>query len=699
MAVEGVFDSFEVDAEVVYAEPVEEFAFSVKATDLAVFALKDVVRKGTELFHQFELCGVVECVDFGHALFAEGELKHELRLGCILQSGEREAKKIRDSWRVSERLVAMRVGKGMDEREGSSKMEKAEIIEALNEIGVLLELKGENPFKIRAYQAGARTLESLEKFEERLEEGTLDEVQGIGAALTEKVTALWREGRLEYLEKLRRSVPAGLLEMLEVPGLGGKKIKALRDALGVESIGELKAACEAGKVAELKGFGAKSQEKILSGIVNREAYNARHLWWAAKVEVEPILSGLRALPEVECAEAAGSFRRRMETVGDLDFIVASAEPGPVMDWFVSREKVVETTARGETKASVRLAGGMQADLRVVPAEQFFFALHHFTGSKDHNVLMRRRALGMGLSLSEWGLKAAEEGSGGSGSVVLGSEEELFAALGLSYVPPELREGREEIGLSESGSIPPLLETEDLRGVFHNHTTRSDGRDTLRDMAEAAAAKGWEYLGLADHSKASVQANGLDEERVLAQVEEVAAFNASGEAPLHVFSGIEVDVLGDGVLDLPDEVLRQLDYVVASVHSRFSQTEEEMTARLVRAIEHPCVTMLGHLTGRLLLKREPYGVKVDKVVDAAAAHGKIIEINANPRRLDMDWRHWRKAADKGVLACINPDAHATDHYEFVEAGVHVARKGMLAREEIFNTLPLDDVRERLVSMRG
>lgn len=578
-------------------------------------------------------------------------------------------------------------------------MNKAEIIEALKEIAVLLELKGENPFKIRAYQAGARTLEGLEDFEEQVSGGSLGEIKGIGAALTEKVTTLWRSGNLDYLDDLRSSVPSGLLEMLEVPGLGGKKIKAVRDALGVESIKALKQACEAGKVADLKGFGAKSQEKILSGIANREAYNARHLWWAARREVEPILLGLRSLPQVERAEAAGSYRRRMETVGDLDFIVASPEPEPVMDWFVNRDDVVETTAHGETKSSVRLAGGMQADLRVVPAEQFFFALHHFTGSKDHNVLMRRRALAMGLSLSEWGLKPTDDSSRPPSASVLASEKELFSALGLAYVPPELREGREEIEMAENGPIPPMLETNDLRGVFHNHTTRSDGRDTLRDMATAAASRGWEYLGLADHSKASVQANGLDEERVLAQVEEVAAFNASGEAPLHVFSGIEVDVLGDGALDLPDEVLRQLDYVVASVHSRFSQTEEEMTARLVRAIEHPCVTMIGHLTGRLLLKREPYRVNVDKIIEAAAAHGKIIEINANPRRLDMDWRHWRKAADKGVLACINPDAHATDHYEFVEAGVHVARKGMLAREEVFNTLPLDEIRERFTSMRG
>ena len=579
-------------------------------------------------------------------------------------------------------------------------MKKAEVKTVLEEVATLIELKGENPFKVRAYQAAARTLETMEDFESRVAEGTLIETKGIGVALAEKITTLWETGTLDYLEKLRASVPAGLLEMLEIPGLGGKKIKSLHNNLGIETIEGLRTACEAGKVAEIKGFGAKTEEAILAGIVNREAYNARHLWWKAREVVTPILEGLQSLSQVGRAEVAGSFRRHMETVGDLDFIAASTDPALVMDWFVGQVGVEEISAKGETKSSIRLAGGMQVDLRVVPPEQFFFALHHFTGSKDHNVKMRQRALSMGLSLSEWGLKQAAENTSPTKPcpASIGSEEEIFTSLDLAYIPPELREGCGEIEIAQRGMLPPLPEACDLRGVFHNHTTASDGHDTLFDMAAAAAGRGWEYLGIADHSKASFQANGLDENRVLAQIEEIATLNRSGEVGVHLFAGIEVDILGDGSLDLPAAVLAELDYVVASVHSRFSQSEDEMTARLVRAIEHPLVTMLGHLSGRHLLQREPYEFNVDKIVDAAAANGKIIEINANPRRLDMDWRHWRKAADRGVLACINPDAHAVEHFDFVEIGIHVSRKGALQKKEIFNTSPLIQVREHLAAMK-
>ena len=579
-------------------------------------------------------------------------------------------------------------------------MKKAEVIEVLVEIGVLLEIMGESPFKVRTYQTVARTLETMDDFESRVAEGTLGEISGIGAALTEKITTLWEVGTLDYLEALRTSVPTGLLEMLEIPGLGGKKIKSLHDNLGTETIEELRLACKAGTVAKIKGFGTKTEEKILVGIANREAYNARHLWWKAREEVNPILEGLRSLLQVERAEVAGSFRRQMETVGDLDFIAASTDPSPIMDWFVGQVGVEEVSAKGETKTSIRLAGGMQADLRVVPPRQFFFALHHFTGSKDHNVKMRQRALGMGLSLSERGLKQTHEDvlRAKPPPVSIGTEEEIFTALNLAYIPPELREGRGEIEIAEHGTFSVLPEVCDLRGVFHNHTTASDGRDTLVDMAAAATARGWEYLGIADHSKASFQANGLDEKRLLAQIEDIAILNRSGEVGVHLFAGIEVDILGDGSLDLPTAVLAELDYVVASVHSRFSQSEKEMTARLVRAIEHPLVTMVGHLTGRLLLKREPYELNITKVIDAAAANNKIIEINANPQRLDMDWRHWRKAADKGVLACINPDAHAVEHFDFVEAGIHVARKGVLQRREIFNTSTLNRIREQLAAMK-
>jgi DNA polymerase (family X) len=602
-------------------------------------------------------------------------------------------------------------------------MTKSEIAAVLTEIGTLLELKGENPFKIRAYQTGARLLEGLgeEEIARRVEAGTLEEVKGIGEALAQKISELHRTGKLAFHEKLQASVPAGLVELLSIPGLGAKKIRVLQDKLGVDSVEKLKAACADGRVAALDGFGEKSQEKILSGIRNREAYGRRHLWTEAHEAGAPILAGLRALPAVRQAESCGSLRRRMETVGDLDFLVATTEPAPVVEWFVTRPHVKEITARGELKASVRLESGLQADLRLVPPEQFVFALHHLTGSKDHNVQMRQRALERGLSLSEWGLFPADQKHGptergnlkpeglkpedGSPPHTLTSsppqiktEEQLFAALGLAFIPPELREGLGEIEAAERGSLPELVIEADIRGVFHNHTTASDGHNTLEEMTAAAEALGFEYLGIADHSKSSFQARGLDEARLAEQVAAIRRLNESKQFKTWVFAGTECDILPDGRLDFSPEVLATLDYVVVSVHSSFKQDRATMTARIIRAIEHPHVTMLGHLTGRLLLEREGYDVDVDKVVDAAIAHGVVIELNASPMRLDLDWRHWRKAAEKGLLTSLNPDAHRTAHLDWFRAGVGAARKGWLTRAQVLNTRPLAEMKAWLGERR-
>jgi DNA polymerase (family 10) len=408
------------------------------------------------------------------------------------------------------------------------------------------------------------------------------------------------------------------------------------------------------------------------------------------------------LPQVVRAESAGSLRRGLETIGDLDFLVAASEVAPVVEWFTRLPEVQEVTAQGETKASVRFASGLQADLRLVPEDQFVFALHHFTGSKDHNVQMRQRALARGLSLSEWGLVPAEgEGTAKekaekektekrkSGKPVK-TEADIFTALGLHFIPPELREGLGEIEAAEAGELPRLVELGDLRGAFHNHTTATDGRNTLAEMVGAAEALGWEYLGIADHSKSSFQADGLSEAKLLKQVEEIRALNASHRFKTHVFAGTECDILPDGRLDFDQSILKQLDYAVVSVHSAFTQDEATMTARILRAIEQPHVTMLGHLTGRLLLRREGYAVNTAKIIDAAIAHGVIIELNANPQRLDMDWRHWRRAAERGLLCSINPDAHDTAGLEFVRAGVNAARKGWLTAKQVLNTRPLAEV---------
>ena len=577
-------------------------------------------------------------------------------------------------------------------------MDKIEIIEILDLIGTMLEIKGENPFKVRAYFSGSRVLQTMEEdLGTVVNDGRLGEIPGIGKALTEKIETLFKTGELEFFDKLKDSVPSGLLDLLEVPGLGGKKINALYQKLGVDSIESLTQLCNEGKVAELKGFGEKTQAKILSGIKNREAYAARHLWWKARKVADQILPGLRSIPEVERAEAAGSLRRGVETVGDLDFLVASSTPEPIMDWFTKMDGIVEVTAHGDTKASVRFDDGMQADLRVVPSEQFFFALHHFTGSKDHNVRMRQKALSLGLSLSEWGLRpeADKDSSRNIGTVEAHSEEDIFKALGLQYIPPALREGLGEVEAAESNNLPELLEMDDLRGCFHNHTTASDGRNTLEEMTEEADARGWEYLGISDHSKSSFQANGLDEVRLHKQVNAIRELNESGRFRCHVFAGSEVDILSGGKLDFEDSDLGILDYVVASVHNGLTQDEETMTARIIKAIEHPMVTMLGHVSGRLLLKREASKINIQKIIDAAIAHHTIIEINANPMRLDMDWRYWRKAVEKGLLCAINPDAHAIHHFDFQLAGVHSARKGWLTAKNVLNTRSLAEVKEYLV----
>lgn len=572
-------------------------------------------------------------------------------------------------------------------------MDKSEIIERLETIAILLELQGDNPFKIRAYAQGARALEALETpLEELIANDALASVRGIGSALAEKITTLQQTGELAFYDQLKAKVAPGLLEMLEIPGLGAKKVRALNQELGIDSIEALQKAAESGAVAALKGFGAKSEAKILEGIRNREAYSARHLRWQLIPVVEGILKGLRGLPAVQQAEAAGSFRRGLETVGDLDFIVASEQAEAVMDWFVQQEGVREITARGSTKSSVRLDDGLQADIRVVPNSQFAFALHHFTGSKEHNVALRQRALQQGLSLSEWGFEV--RGNDVSLPEAVDSETALFAALGLDFIPPELREGYDELQLGESGKVPQLIELSDLRGVFHNHTSASDGHDSLQAMAEGAAARGWDYIGIADHSKSSRQANGLNEARLLRQIDAIASYNDSADAACHIFSGCECDILPDGSLDLDDATLARLDYVIIAVHSAFSQPREEMTRRILRAMDHPAVTMLAHPTGRLLLRREPYAVDMEAIIEKALEKKIVIEINANPKRLDMDWRWWRKAAKRGLLTSINPDAHRVAQLDYAAAGVLAARKGGLSKHSVLNTRSVAEIKEWL-----
>ena len=582
-------------------------------------------------------------------------------------------------------------------------MDKDQVAEVLLEIGVLLELKGENPFKTRAYAAGARALEALtEPLERLVAEKRLGEVKGIGDALQQKITELVTTGRLAYYEDLKASLPLGLMELLEIPGLGPKKVKLLHEQLGVKSVAELEAACRAGSVAGLTGFGEKTQAKILEGIQFRRTYATRHLQTVGHRVAEPILAGLRAHPDVIRCSTAGSLRRCKEVLGDLDFLASSRHPARVLDAFVGRSEVQNVTARGDTKATVILTGGIQADLRVVSDAEYPFALAYFTGSKEHNIVMRQRAIQRGWRLNEYGLfRSAEETRDPALRIDCGTEEELFAALGLAYVPPELREDHGEFAAAEAGTLPRLLEWTDLRGSLHNHSTYSDGHDSLEVIAGYMEELGCAYWAITDHSRSSVQARGLDPARLRTEIAHIQAINArlaDQGVDFRLLTGTEVDILKDG-LDFDNDLLSELDVVVASLHAGISQDEAENTRRIIRAAENPFVHMLGHLTGRLLLERESYKVNQMAVIDACAATGTWIELNANPRRLDLDWRLWPYAKSKGVKCVINCDAHRIEHAGYLRIGAGLARKGWLTKADVINTLPLDALRTALRVKRG
>jgi DNA polymerase (family 10) len=558
----------------------------------------------------------------------------------------------------------------------------------LEEIALLLELKGENPFKIRAYRQGAEIVSSFDgDIVARARDNELEGIKGLGEALRDKLHELATTGKLAFHEKLRGEYPDTLFDLFDVEGLGPKKVAALHREVGIDSTAALKSACEAGKVAALSGFGAKTERKILEALARREKFADRFLLHEASTAAEILLERIRSHPKVLRARYAGSLRRSRETVGDLDFIAATDAPAELTAWFAGLEFVEEVIVRGDTKCSIRLANGLQCDLRAVSNAEYPFALQYFTGSKEHNVAIRSRALKQGLSLNEYGFT-------GEGAIPEVHEEaDIYRALGLECPPPELRENRGEIEAADEGTLPRLVELENLRGTFHNHTNASDGRATLEEMAEAAIDHGLRYLGIADHSKASVQANGLNEERLLKQIEQIRMWNEKRGDELWIFAGSEVDILKDGSLDFDDSILSQLDYSVASVHAAFTLDEETMTRRIIRAMENERVTMLGHLTGRLLLRRDEYAVNHGKIIDCAAATGTIIELNCNPRRLDMDWRWWRRARDRGVMCSINPDAHRPEQFQFLKFGIGIARKGWLRKDDIFNTRPLEEVKAR------
>jgi DNA polymerase (family X) len=567
-------------------------------------------------------------------------------------------------------------------------MNKKDVSSILEEIGVLLELKGENPFKTRAYFNAARTVSGLtDDLIKLVESGDIKKVKGIGRALAEKITTLVTTGALPYYEELKAEFPPTIFDLMKIPGLGPKKIKKLYETLGIRSLGELEYACNENRLVDLEGFGVKSQENILRGIEARKKYAEKFHFPVAEEAARTIYDHITQASGIIRSDIAGSLRRRKETIGDID-ILASVKPKDVqsiMKRFTTAAEVGRVIAEGKTKSSIVLKSGINVDLRVVSDREFPFALHYFTGSKEHNVRMRRIANERNLKLNEYGLFRGKKET----RVECRDEPELFRKLGLAYIPPELREDTGEFEAAEKNTLPELVQETDLRGTFHCHTTYSDGANTVEEMAAAAIAKGWNYLGIADHSQAAQYARGLSKTDLKKQRREIDALNRRYDE-FRIFHGVEADILQDGSVDYDDATLAELDFVVASVHSRFSMSEKDMTNRIIKAVRNKHVTILGHPTGRLLLSRDGYQVDVVRVIKAASDYGTSIEINAHPYRLDLDWRYVRFAKEKGVPIFINPDAHSTDGLDDVRFGVGIARKGWLEKADVVNTRSLPEI---------
>lgn len=564
---------------------------------------------------------------------------------------------------------------------------KQGLIAALKQCAVLMEVSGENPFRCRAYEQGARVLEGLEgEPADWIEQGLLAKTKGIGKVLAEKIEEWAQSGRLKMLEELQRKVPAGLLEIENIPGVGPKKTKLLWEEKGIDTLEKLEAAARDGSLAELPGFAKRTAEKILAGIEQRRRYSKRHSLELATLAAKAILERLRPLPQVGRIELAGSLRRSRETVKDLDIVATSTDPKPVMRAFVETPGVESVIAHGDTKSSILLEGGLAVDLRVVEADQFAAALNYFTGGKQHNTALRARAKRMGFKLNEYGL-FPDTDKPNVKPLPTPDEAALYAHLGLACIAPELREDMGEIEAAEQDNLPELLTSAQMVGVLHCHTNYSDGRNTLLEMATACHEAGYQYLGVCDHSQSAAYAGGLKPEDVVRQWDEIDRLNKKFKG-FKILKGIESDILADGSLDYEDDLLEGFDLVVVAIHSGMNMGEGEMTDRICRALEHPATTILAHPTGRLLLRREAYAVDLERVLETAAKHRVVVEINANPWRLDLDWRWIRRARAMGCRFAINPDAHVTAGLEHIPLGVGIARKGWLGPKDVINTKPLN-----------
>ena len=569
-------------------------------------------------------------------------------------------------------------------------MTNAQVARIFAEVADILEILGENPYRVQAYRRAAQIIENLtEDIVDLARRDELEKIPGIGASIAQKVKEIVATGRLKQHEELKAKIPPGLLEMLQIPGMGPKKVLLVYKRLGIDSVQKLEEAAKAGRLRGLPGMGAKTEQNILRGIQLLRSTRGRLPLGIALPAANKIVAELKELPQVERITTAGSLRRMKETIGDIDILITSPDPKPVMDRFVSMPMVKEVLAHGTTKSSVIIDAGTQVDLRVVPPESFGAAQQYFTGSKDHNIRLRELAIKKGLKINEYGVFKADTGERLAGE----HEEEMYAALDMPWIPPEMRENWGEIEAALEGRLPKLIELPDIKGDLHVHTKWTDGGHTIEEMARKAKELGYEYLGVCDHSKAMTFVHGLDERRLLEQVKEIRALNERLKG-IRVLTGVEVDILPDGSLDLAEEVLDQVDIVVASVHSKFKMKEAEMTERIIRAMRKRCVDIIGHPTGRIIGEREPYEVDFDKLLEVAAETKTALEINAFPERLDLKDVHARAAKERGVMLAINTDAHSVFQLEWIIFGVAVARRGWVEPQDVLNTKPLEELLEWL-----
>jgi DNA polymerase (family 10) len=562
----------------------------------------------------------------------------------------------------------------------------AEVAEILEKLADLLDIKGENQFRVRAYRNAVRTIGGLQApvFELVRRGEDLSRYQGIGKAMSEKIAEIVTTGKLTKLEEVKKELPEGLLELLRIPELGPRRVKELYEELGITGTDELAAALESGRVRELEGFGEKLEQSLLAQVRQmREREGEKRLLLPDAEEIaEGMVAYLREHAALARIAVAGSYRRRKETVGDLDILVVPAEEGAaaaaaIMDTFTAHEDVERVSMKGETRSSVVLRSGVQIDLRLLEAGSYGSALQYFTGSKEHNIAVRRVAQEQGLKVSEYGLFRGEEQVAGA------EEEDMYTSLGLAWVPPELREDRGEVAAAREGRLPKLVTVDDIRGDLHSHTTASDGSFTLEQMAAAAQERGYEYLAVTDHSKSLTVANGLDEDRLARQIDEIARLNDGFEG-FRLLASIEVDILDDGRLDLADEILARLDLVTCSIHSGLNKTEEKQTERIIRAMDNPYCDIIAHPTGRLLGSREAYPVNMERLLRAAAERGCFFEINAQPERLDLRDEDVHAARELGIRIAISTDAHAPANLRFIRYGVAQARRGWLTADDVLNT---------------